>query len=102
MEFPYVLRLVEFSGEGGVVRLRLPGEVASACCANLLGEPIESLQVQEAPPAEGISPWSQIELSLRPYEIATLYLDIVQGRKLPRNLDAYRHVWATVHRVEKG
>ncbi|GBC93541.1 hypothetical protein HRbin15_02040 [bacterium HR15] len=100
MEFPYVLRLVEFNGEAASVRLRLAGEVASAFRTNLLGEPMESLTVQESLPIEGISPCSQIELSLHPYEITTLYLDIVQGRKVPRNLDAYRHVWATVHRVQ--
>ncbi len=100
MEFPIVLRLVEFSGEATRVRLRVAGEVARAIRTNLLGEPIESLTVSESPPTGDIRPCSQLELKMRPYEIATLYLDIVQARKQPRNLDAYRHVWATVHRVE--
>lgn len=26
----------------------------------------------------------------------------MQGRKQPRHLDAYRHVWATVHRVDEN
>jgi alpha-mannosidase len=36
---------------------------------------------------------------MRPYEIATLYLDLELGRKVARDLDAHRSVWATVHRV---
>jgi hypothetical protein len=40
-----------------------------------------------------------VTLPLRAYEIATLYLDLELGRKRSRNLDEYRHVWATVHRV---
>ena len=46
-------------------------------------------------------PWSQIEFEINPYEIVTLYLDMVYGRKVPRNLDDHRSVWATVHRVEE-
>ncbi|MCS6919042.1 MAG: hypothetical protein NZM28_04670, partial [Fimbriimonadales bacterium] len=96
MEFPYVLRLAEWDGAGGEATVCVRGEVASAFRTNLLGEPIETLAVEHD--ADGM-PFSRIRLALRPYEIATLYLDIVQGRKQPRYLDAYRHVWATVHRV---
>ena len=44
---------------------------------------------------------ARLRFKMRPYEIATLYLDIVPGRKQFRDLDAKREVWATVHR-EKG
>ncbi|MCX7924700.1 MAG: hypothetical protein N2554_02690 [Fimbriimonadales bacterium] len=97
MEFPYILRLVEWDGVGGEATVGVRGEVAAAFRTNLLGEPIETLDV--AHDSDGL-PYSRIRLALRPYEIATLYLDITQGRKQPRHLDAYRHVWATVHRVD--
>jgi alpha-mannosidase len=35
---------------------------------------------------------------MRPREIATIYADLVMGRKQWRDLDAKRNVWATVHR----
>jgi alpha-mannosidase len=41
-----------------------------------------------------------LKVKMRPYEIATVYLDIVEGRKQTRDLDAKREIWATVHRVE--
>ena len=34
--------------------------------------------------------------------VATLYLDIVEGRKVARDLDAKREVWAQVHRHEEA
>lgn len=100
MGFPYVLRLVELNGEDASATVYVPGPVASAFRTNLLGETIEALVVtqgaaQAASPAE----WSAFTLALRPHEIVTVYLDLVYGRKMPRNLDDYRHVWATVHRV---
>jgi alpha-mannosidase len=99
MGFPYVLRLVELNGEQTRARVSLPGSVAAAYRANLLGEHPEPLAVTEA--TEGAGPgWSQVEVALRPYEIATLYLDLELGRKVNRDLDAHRGVWATVHRVE--
>jgi alpha-mannosidase len=39
---------------------------------------------------------------MRPFEIATLYLDIEEGRKIYRDLDAERQVWATAHKVNGG
>ncbi len=102
MGYPYIVRLVELNGEPTMARLRLPGPVAVACRANLLGAPLEPLAVTPAtPPLEGWVEWSQVALALRPHEIATLYLDLTLGRKQPRNLDAHRHVWATVHRNEQ-
>jgi len=47
----------------------------------------------------GIVP-EMIRVPMRPYEIATIYLDLVPGRKVARDLDAKREVWATVHRVD--
>jgi hypothetical protein len=41
-----------------------------------------------------------VTLPLRAYEIATLYLDLEVGCMRSRNLDNYRHLWATVHRVD--
>jgi hypothetical protein len=29
-------------------------------------------------------------------------VDLEFGRQVPRNLDEYRHVWATVHRAPKA
>lgn len=100
MGFPYVLRLVELNGEDAMATVHVPGPVAAAFRTNLLGETIEPVVVspgaaQSASPAE----WSAFTLALRPHEIATVYLDLVYGRKMPRNLDDYRYVWATVHRV---
>lgn len=46
--------------------------------------------------------WSEVEFEMRPREIATIYADMVMGRKEFRDLDAKRKVWATVHRTEKG
>jgi alpha-mannosidase len=101
MGFPYVLRLVELNGAQTTARVSLPGPVPAAYRANLLGEHPEPLAVTEAATPEGAGPrWSEVELALRPYEIATLYLDLELGRKVNRDLDAHRGVWATVHRVE--
>jgi alpha-mannosidase len=87
MSYPYVARLVEFDGLATDAKLSISGEVASAVKANLLGETIIAI--------------SDIAYCvLRPYEIATVYIDVVEGRKQVRDLDAKREVWATVHRVE--
>jgi alpha-mannosidase len=94
--YPYVLRLVEFDGREDQARVRVPGEVAAAFRTNLLGEVLAPLSAE----AGASSGWSEIALELRPYEITTLYLDLVMGRKVARDLDAHRGVWATVHRVE--
>ncbi|MFM9995443.1 MAG: hypothetical protein ACKVU4_06530 [Phycisphaerales bacterium] len=42
--------------------------------------------------------WSALRFRMRPREIATIYADLVMGRKQWRDLDAKREVWATVHR----
>lgn len=54
------------------------------------GKPIEFL----GKPIE----WTQVRFAMRPREIATIYADMVMGRKQFRDLDAKREVWATVHK----
>jgi alpha-mannosidase len=95
MSHPYILRLVEFNGHDCEVELSIAGTVASACRANLLGSVTEQLPPRTEPER------SIVSLHMRPHEIATIYLDIVEGRKQTRDLDAARNVWATVHRVEE-
>jgi hypothetical protein len=96
---PHIVRLVEFDGEPADFTLRLPGPVASAAKTTLLGEVIEPLEPHPVdPPFGGEEPWQGLHLSLRPHEIATIMLDLERGRQEPRNLDRYRHIWATVHR----
>lgn len=108
---PYILRLVEYNGESGEVEVTLPGPIAKAFKTNLLGELIEELHVGDGDLHHltretdrlqlfGIKA-AKIKLTMRAYEIATIYLDIVPGRKQYRDLDAKREIWATVHRVEE-
>lgn len=111
-EHPYVLRLVEFDGLDGEVRVTVPGPIAAAYKTNLLGE--NGLPIQMEPGETGLLS-DEVELlarhgieavtlavPMRAFEIATLYLDIVPGRKVYRDLDAKREIWATVHRVEES
>jgi alpha-mannosidase len=91
--YPYVLRLLELNGEETTARLHVNGTVAAAAWTNLVGEELR-------PASWTVTGGStEIELQMRPNEIATLYLDVVEGRKQTRDLDAKREVWATVHRV---
>lgn len=116
MGYPYVLRLVEYDGYEGEVELVVAGPIDRVAKTNLMGE-VESwltpMEVSDhdqanrplaAAPEElarfGIVP-QRLTFRMGPYEIATLYLDIVPGRKQARDLDAKREVWATVHRVEE-
>lgn len=118
---PFVIRLVEYNGEPAEVIFKLVGPVASAAKTNLMGEVGASvaagedtrwLDVERAePPDWAIDPktgkcyefrgkpleWSQVRFTMRPREIATVYADMVMGRKEYRDLDAKREVWATVH-----
>jgi alpha-mannosidase len=98
--YPYILRLVELDGQPTTAQVRVAGPVAAAYRTNLLGELVEPLAVTpaEAPTAGPIA-WSALGIALRPHEIATVYLDLELGRKIGRDLDAHRSVWATVHRV---
>jgi alpha-mannosidase len=101
MGFPYVLRLVELDGLATAARVRVAGPIAAAYRTNLLGESVESLVPAAAAPDASPIAWSELAIQLRPYEIVTLYLDIVLGRKVARDLDAHRSVWATVHRADE-
>lgn len=102
IDFPHVVRLVEFDGHPATTRLTVPGAVASARKASTRGDLIEALTVASGnSPIDGVAgEWSTITVELRPYEIATVYLDLIAGRKVNRDLDAHRNVWATIHRVE--
>ncbi len=93
---PYVLRLVEFDGIETLAEISVAGTVASAVRTNLLGERLNELEVTPKPGHSSTT----FTVGLRPYEISTLYLDIIEGRKQTRDLDAARNVWATVHRLE--
>ncbi len=106
MAFPYILRLVELNGQPATARLLLPGAVAAAYRTNLLGEVESAIAFEAAAPGEAaarqpLATWSSATIALRPHEIATLYIDLEMGRKQPRNLDEFRYVWATVHRVDE-
>lgn len=108
---PFVLRLVEYDGIEGPVEVILAGPVARAVKTNMLGEPIAEIEVRaesdasllssepEKLAAYGIAP-VRLTVPMRSYEIATIYLDIIPGRKQFRDLDAKREIWATVHRIE--
>src|SRR5262249_30194555 len=100
MGFPYVLRLVELEGAATTARVRVAGPIAAAYRTNLLGESAEPLMPTptSAPDASPIA-WSELAIELRPYEVATIYLDILLGRKVAHDLDAHRSVWATIHRT---
>ncbi len=100
---PYVVRLVEWNGQGGPVQVAFPGAIAGAWRTNLLGEVVEPLAPVPVPaPVGGPLPWHAVTVDLRPYEVCTLYLDLVEGRKQTRDLDSRRSVWATAHWVSKA
>ena len=102
IEYPYVVRLVEWNGQSGPVCITFPGEIAAAYRTNLLGERLETLQAAPAQsPIGGPIEWNAVTLQVRAYEIVTLYLDLVQGRKVTRDLDSRRSVWATSHWITK-
>ena len=88
IDYPYVLRMVELDGEQTEVTLSFSATVAAAVQTNLLGEPKDALQ----------RPGSKLHVAMGPHEIATIYADMVMGRKEWRDLDAKRKVWATIHK----
>ena len=112
MGHPYVLRLVEYDGIDGEVEVTLPGPIVKAFKTNLMGEIVSELTVIPddirllTTEPEKLRPFGieavRIKVPMRAYEIATLYLDIVPGRKQFRDLDAKREIWATIHRVSDG
>ncbi|SNS74012.1 alpha-mannosidase [Asanoa hainanensis] len=91
LDRPVLVRLVEFAGVAGSAELVVDGTVAGAWRATTLGE------LREALPVEG----SRVTVALRPFEITTVVLDLVEAAKQARDLDAHREVWATVHRTEE-
>lgn len=95
--YPYVLRLVEFDGRDCECVLSVPGTVASAYKTNLLGQIGEKVSFEHSPSAYR----SSARVRLRPFEIATFVLDVEEGRKQFRDLDAHRNIWSTIHRVEE-
>lgn len=113
-DHPYIIRLVEWDGHPAEVLLKLPGPVALAAKTNLLGEVAPHIPGTAwldiipdiEPPSWAKSaklrgrpiPWSALRFTMRPREIATIYADLLMGRKEWRDLDAKREVWATVHR----
>lgn len=108
---PFVLRLVEYDGLEGLVEVILAGPVARAVKTNMLGEPMTEIEVRAESDASLLSSEPEklaayeiapvrLIVPMRAYEIATIYLDIIPGRKQFRDLDAKREIWATVHRTD--
>jgi alpha-mannosidase len=109
MGHPFVLRLVEFDGITGEAEITLPGPIAKAFKTNLMGEIEAELKPRPGKAPPGNSPeavsrfeWQNVTVQMRAHEIATLYLDIVPGRKQTRDLDAKRQVWAGAHRAGRN
>jgi len=95
IDYPVIVRLVELDGKPGKARLTVSGPVGSAARTNLLGATEQQLAIRSQ------NGGSEIDLELRPYEIATVYLDPARAAKQIRDLDAKRNVWATIHRVDE-
>jgi len=98
---PFVVRLVEFDGRPADVELQVPGPCPLAARTDLLGALVAELRAAPCTPPPWSPPglpWSALRFRMRPREIATVMLDLELGRHAPRDLDAHRHVWATVHR----
>ena len=96
LDRPVLVRLVEFAGMAGAASLVVNGTVAGAWRASTLGELREPLPVA----VDGGA--SRVTVALRPFEITTVVLDLVEAGKQARDLDAHREVWATVHRTEEA
>ncbi len=111
MGHPYVLRLVEYDGIDGDIEVTLPGPIAKALKTNLMGEILQELTPRPddnsllTSETEKLEPFGiqavRVTVPMRAHEIATLYLDIVPGRKQFRDLDAKREIWVTVHRLDE-
>jgi alpha-mannosidase len=85
------LRIYEVDGKPADVQLAFGGDVAAAWKVNLLGDSISALKPEH----------ESVRLTLRPREIATIKLDLVQARKQWRNLDASRNVWVESGKKER-
>ena len=93
---PHVLRIWNAGSEPVAAVLSLAGTAARAARTTPLGEVLEPLEGVVEDGAAG--PVTRFHLALRPWEIATLMADLVEARQIPRRLDAWRKVWAQVHR----
>jgi alpha-mannosidase len=91
-DYPTFLRMVDFGGKPGTAELWLDGEVAAMVRTNMLGEASEGSEVELRD--------GRTTVPMRRHEIATFAFDWVPARKRPRDLDAHRQVWATVHRQD--
>lgn len=87
VDYGYVLRMVEFNGKAVEAPLVLGATAGAMFETNLVGE-VRSPLASSDPIAVG------------PHEIKTVMLDLLEGRKLTRDLDARREAWATVHRID--
>ena len=88
---PTFIRLVELNGQEAHANLTFGATVAHAWRTNLLGEPTNDPYDYDS---------RQVRTTLRPFEIATVCVDLVEARKQVRDLDAKREIWATVHRQD--
>jgi len=82
---PFVIRLVEFDGKSSEALVRLPGAIARAAKTDLLGRVLAPLAPRAAPPPFGPAqlPWSALVVPMRPFEIATVMVDLEFGRGIP-------------------
>jgi alpha-mannosidase len=94
MHFPYIVRLVEFNGDATEASLQLPGRAAAARRAGLCGERQADLPTIAPARAAGEPGVWRVPVTLHPHAIATVYVDLEMGRKVYRDLDSQRHVWA--------
>lgn len=94
MHFPYIVRLVELNGDAAEASLQLPGRAAVVRRAGLCGENEVELPVNAAARLAGEPGASCVPVTLHPHAIATVYVDLEMGRKVFRDLDSQRHVWA--------
>lgn len=87
---PFVVRLVEFDGKASEAILRLPGPIARAAKTDLCGRVLTPLVPRAAAPPFGPSqlPWSALVVPMRPYEIATVMVELEFGRPAPGGGDA--------------
>jgi hypothetical protein len=95
-----VIRLVEYDGRAGEALLKLPGPIARAAKTDLLGRILEPLHARStsAPFGPAELPWSALRVPLRPYEIATVRVDLEFGREVPIDLRAQRASWVAARR----
>jgi len=87
VDYGYVLRFVEFNGNTAEAPLILGATAGAMFETNLVGEVRSPLAPTE-------------RISVNPFGIKTVMLDLLEGRKLTRDLDARREAWATVHRID--